>query len=106
MNVLKTTLVMVALLAAPTFTFAHEGKGHEGDMHAHMKAMDINGDGVISRDEFMKAHEAKWNEMPKDKTGGVSVADMEKMHHEMHEQHEMNEHGMKPSEPMKKDPVK
>ena len=48
-----------------------------------MNSMDANGDGMISKDEFIKAHEAKWDELPKNKDGLVSLADLNKMHHGM-----------------------
>jgi hypothetical protein len=57
-------------------------KGHMGamgDMHMGMgKTMDANGDGMISKKEFDRHHEAMWKKM-KTKNGMVSVADMESM---------------------------
>jgi Ca2+-binding EF-hand superfamily protein len=54
-------------------------KHHEA-MWETMKAMDANGDGMISKDEFTKHHEAMWEKMKKDSKGNVSPKDMEAMH--------------------------
>jgi hypothetical protein len=51
---------------------AHMGMGMD------MKAMDSNGDGMISKKEFDSHHEAMWKKM-KSKNGMVSIADMEAM---------------------------
>jgi hypothetical protein len=53
---------------------AHMGMG----MGMDMKAMDTNGDGMISKKEFDSHHEAMWKKM-KSKNGMVSIADMEAM---------------------------
>lgn len=60
--------------AAPTKTMGMRCMG--------MKGMDANGDGLISKDEFTKHHEAMWDKMKKDANGNVSVKDMEAMHAE------------------------
>ena len=41
-----------------------------------VKAMDTNADGMISREEFMKHHEAMYDAMKKGGNGMVSVNDM------------------------------
>ena len=55
----------------------------EGMQHGHsgmdMKAMDANGDGKISKDEFMRFHEAMFDKM-KGKDGSIAVSDMQAMH--------------------------
>jgi hypothetical protein len=51
-----------------------------------MPSMDTNGDGLISRDEFMNFHTALWDKMPKNKDGLVAVKDM----HHMHGAHRMD----------------
>lgn len=43
-----------------------------------MKAMDTNGDGMISKKEYMDYHTKMWGRM-KSKNGKVSMADMEAM---------------------------
>lgn len=48
-------------------------------MAAHMRAMDANGDGMVSREEFMKAHEAMFDSMKKNDRGQVAMSDMAAM---------------------------
>jgi Ca2+-binding EF-hand superfamily protein len=45
-----------------------------------MKNMDTDNDGTVSKEEFMKAHEAMWDEMKKNKDGLVDVKEMQRMH--------------------------
>lgn len=45
-----------------------------------MKNMDTDNDGTISKEEFMKAHEAMWDGMKKNKDGLVDIKEMQKMH--------------------------
>lgn len=53
-----------------------------GDMHGmmnmmrHMQAMDANGDGLLSKEEFVRTHEAMYESMPKNKDGLVAMKDM------------------------------
>lgn len=91
MNALKTLFAIATLAGATSLAFAHDPSTSEGDhhrghhqgmMHAQMKAMDANGDGLITKAEFMDAHEAKWNDLPKNSDGAISIADMEKAHQE------------------------
>lgn len=49
-----------------------------GGMHVNVKAMDADHDGTVTRDEFMKYEATHWNLLPKDASGQISVADMEK----------------------------
>ena len=65
------------------------------DMKMDMKAMDTNGDGMISKKEFMKYHEAMYNKMKKGSNGMVSMKDMDMMH--------MQDGTMKDGKPMKGD---
>lgn len=48
-----------------------------------MKMMDTNGDGMISKDEFMKHHEAMYDNMKKGSNGMVSMMEMQRMMDEM-----------------------
>ena len=48
-----------------------------------MKMMDTNNDAMISKDEFMKHHEAMYDKMKKGSNGMVSVKDMQMMMHDM-----------------------
>ena len=56
-----------------------DGKGMKMDM----KMMDTNGDGMISKDEFIKHHEMMYDKMKKSSNGMVSVKDMQMMMNEM-----------------------
>ena len=49
------------------------------DMAKHMKMMDSNADGMISKDEFMKHHEEMYDGMKKNSSGMVSMKDMQAM---------------------------
>lgn len=51
------------------------------------KAMDKNGDGMISKDEFMKFHEMMFDKMKKNSAGMVDMKEMEMMHHDMQMMH-------------------
>ncbi len=50
--------------------------GMMGGMAKHMRAMDSNRDGMISKEEFMKAHEAMFDSMKKNERGHVAMDDM------------------------------
>jgi hypothetical protein len=47
-------------------------------MSMHMKMMDKNGDGMVSKDEYMDAMKMKWEKMPKSKGDMMSMDDMKK----------------------------
>ena len=96
MNKFTLPLVVAALMCTTSLAFAHDMK-HDG-MHKGMEAMDANGDGMISKDEFMNFHQATWDAMPKNKDGMVVMKDMEKMHHDMMMKHDemMKDDHMKP----------
>jgi len=81
MNKLTSILVAAAAMSMATFAFANDEMKH-GDMHSHMSAMDTNGDGMISKDEFMTYHQAMWDKLPKNKDGMVAMKDLEMMHHD------------------------
>ena len=49
------------------------------NMQMHIKMMDANGDGLISKEEFMKYHESMFDKMKKDSNGMVSLKDMPMM---------------------------
>lgn len=76
-----------AILAAAALSAACSGmRDHHRDMHARhhgaghggmMTSMDANGDGMLSKDEFMKAHEAMFDRM-KGPNGMISLKDMQR----------------------------
>ena len=55
----------------------------KGEKKMDMKMVDANGDGMISKDEFMKHHEMMYEKMKKNKSGMVDMKDMPMMHHDM-----------------------
>ena len=55
--------------------------GMKGGMD--MKMMDTNNDAMISKEEFMKHHEAMYDKMKKGSSGMISVKDMQMMMHDM-----------------------
>jgi hypothetical protein len=62
-----------------TVSVADAGKDFAtGNMNFNAKAMDTDHDGTISKDEFMKYSEAKWNKMDTGGKGMMSVADASK----------------------------
>jgi Ca2+-binding EF-hand superfamily protein len=69
-------------------------------MKMDMKMMDSNGDGMISKDEFMKFHEMMFDKMKKNKSGMIDTHDMDAMHHNMQMMH-MDESKGKDGAPMK-----
>lgn len=88
-------LLGAALVAAAASAVAG---GHDMDM----KAMDTNGDGMISKDEFMKYHQMKWDKMKKNSAGMVDMKDMGMMHDKMHDtMHDKMHDKMKPADKAK-----
>ncbi len=81
----------IALLLALTFAGATSSAwamdDKKMDMKMDMKSMDTNGDGMISKEEFMKFHEMMFDKMKKNKSGMVDIKDMESMHHDMQMMH-------------------
>lgn len=77
------------------------------DMAKHMKMMDSNADGMISKDEFMKHHEEMYDGMKKNSSGMVSMKDMQAMmmkdHGKMAGGKAMKHQGMSKHEGMSKD---
>lgn len=76
-------LVVSAFLASSGIAAAQGTPGHSGmdmkgmpnHMGMEMKEMDANGDGKISKDEFMRFHEAMFDKM-KGKDGTIAISDM------------------------------
>ena len=64
-------------------------------MGMDMKMMDINNDGMLSRDEFIKHHEATYEKMKKNKDGMVDMKDMEMMQRGMKDDTMMKSGAMK-----------
>lgn len=78
--------VVVAVLVTACGGMAHRdmprGHGHtemvseHGMMGSMMKNMDTNGDGMLSKEEFMKGHETMFDRM-KGPNGMISLKDMQ-----------------------------
>ena len=79
MNKLLLIVLSGALMCLSFSSFARDDMkcGH-GMMQ--MKNMDTDNDGTVSKEEFMKAHEAMWDGMKKNKDGLVDVKEMQMMH--------------------------
>lgn len=85
MNKLLSILLGAALASVAVSVAAaddtKQGKGMA--MGMDMKMMDKNGDGMISKDEFTKHHDAMWQKLKKNKNGMVDIKDMKMMHDTM-----------------------
>jgi len=71
-----------AVVPARTGMKHHKNKMHKGKMA--MQAMDTNHDGMISKEEFMSFHAAKYDRMKKNKDGMVDVSAMSSMEKHQH----------------------
>jgi hypothetical protein len=74
-NFLK--VIIVAFISASASAVAMDEM--KMGMKMDVKMMDTNGDGAISKDEFMRHHEMMYEKMKKNKTGTVDVKDMSMM---------------------------
>ena len=81
MNKILCAIVGSALLGLGVSAVADDAmmSAHQTTM---MKMMDTNGDGKISKEEYMAYHEKMWNKMKKDSNGMVDAKAMMKMHHD------------------------
>ena len=69
-------LIVSAFLFAGISAYAADEKK---PMAMDVKKMDSNGDGMISKEEYMKYQEAMFDSMKKEKNGMVSAKEMQKM---------------------------
>lgn len=85
---MKKLFMMAAVLGAFTLsTHAamadnHDGQGHKGKM---MERYDTDGDGKMSKSEFMAKHEAMFMKMDKDGDGYLSKEEKKDGRKKMHE---------------------
>lgn len=72
------TVAAVALISAPALA-EHHGGGPEGGHHKGkmFEAMDENGDGMVSKDEFMASHMKRFEKMDTNADGNVSKEEIE-----------------------------
>ena len=76
-----TILTALAVMVSVPFALAGEGgKGHGKHGGKMFERQDTNGDGVISKDEFLASAEKKFDKMDADGNGSVSK-DEAKAHH-------------------------
>ncbi len=91
MNKLIPALLATLLFSAPFSAMARETPQHTEDLgtedgswvksfRQHNKQMDTNGDGMISRKEYMAHQEMMWTNMNKNKDGLVTMHDMDGMY--------------------------
>ena len=89
MNKLFLALVTSAVAGSGPSAIAADDMKHSMD---RMQMMDSNGDGMISKDEFMKYHEKMFDSLKKNQDGMVDIKDM-KMHKRMMHKGMMKDHG-------------
>lgn len=73
------TILAVAFIGASAPALAMDDMNKGMKMKMNMKMMDSNGDGAISKEEFMKNHEMMYEKMKKNKDGTVDLKDMSMM---------------------------
>jgi hypothetical protein len=65
-----------ALLVIGSLAMADDSMMNHGHMMTTMQAMDTNGDGKISKAEYMAYYEKMWTTMKKDENGMVDLKSM------------------------------
>lgn len=88
---ISSVLILTVALAAAGCTTAQSGQAMRGsampmdkmqgdrEHHMMMQGMDANGDGKITKEEFMRHHEAMFDQM-KNQEGVIDMKDMKAMH--------------------------
>ena len=79
MRKIGSIAVAAALCGMGAFAFAQDMRKQDAPSRFDMKKMDTNGDGMVSKDEYMSYHESIYNSMKKGSNGMVSTRDMETM---------------------------
>lgn len=108
MKKLHAGLCAMALIGASGSAVAmnhmKDGKAMDkSSMSMNMKSMDANGDGMISKDEFIKRHEAMWDKMKKNDKGMVDMKEMGAMRDGMMKDGKMSHDGMSKDNKMSPD---
>lgn len=78
MNKFVMTAALAMALGMTTAAQADDHKGDKGEKFQRhmMEKIDTNGDGVISKAEFMAAHEEKFTKMDTDGNGELSADEL------------------------------
>ena len=70
----------IAQTTAPTTTKEAKEQKVTAKKEMRMKAMDVNNDGMISQEEFMKYHETVWQKVKRNAKGLAVMADVDAMY--------------------------
>jgi hypothetical protein len=76
MNHSLLAVVAGSLLAVASLATADDSMMNHGYMMTMIQAMDTNGDGKISKEEYMAYYEKMWAKMQKDEHGLVDAKSM------------------------------
>ena len=106
MSKLLSILCGAALIGISASSVAADTMKQGQGMKMDMKMMDMNNDGMLSRDEFMKHHEAMYDKMKKNKDGMVDMKDMGMMQSGMKDDKMMKSGAMKDDKMMKSGTMK
>ena len=76
MKKLFLTLAAFALVSSPALAGDHEHGDHDGKKHSYMEKVDTDGDGAISKAEFLASKEARFDKMDADSDGLITKDEM------------------------------
>jgi Ca2+-binding EF-hand superfamily protein len=96
MKIIRIVTIAILALGLSQLAYADETNGKQGEHMKHgMQDADTNKDGVISRDEFMAAHQAMaekmFDKLDTNHDGKIDQAERDAMKAKMHEYHEKHE---------------
>lgn len=76
LNPLISSIATILIVCA--FSISHVYAGHHGDGKGKMQMMDTNGDGSVSKDEYMSHKEKKFNKKDENGDGVLTEEEMQK----------------------------